>query len=256
MTCLPFSDTKPLATVDLFCLTYAGGSTAVYRDWNRLFPDWISVRPVEYPGRGTRMGERLESDPARLADQLLAELRPHLARPYALFGHSLGAALGYRIALGLMERLPPLAFFPSGRHSPDCEDPAPKRAHLDDAGLLDEVRALNGSPREVLDNRELMALLLPIIRSDFRLSETIRAERDARPLACPLHVFGGTGDPEVPVEGIGRWRTVAAGDFSQTLIEGDHFFLHHASHVQTIADRIAAVLAPLAASPPAARRRA
>ena len=99
MTCLPFRNAKPDATIDMFCLTYAGGSSAVYRDWDRLFPSWISVRPIEYPGRGTRMGEVHGSDPDRLARDLTDALRPQLTRPFAIFGHSLRAAQGYRMTL-------------------------------------------------------------------------------------------------------------------------------------------------------------
>lgn len=256
MTCLPFKTTKPMATIDLFCLTYAGGSSAVYRDWDRLFPSWISVRPIEYPGRGTRMGETLVGDPDRLARDLADELQPQLTRPFAIFGHSLGAALGYRMTLLLQQKVPPLAFFPSGRHSPDCADPAPQRAHLCDDDLLTEVKSLNGSPSEVLENRELMALLLPIIRNDFRMSEAIRAEPDARHITCPMHAFGGSNDPEVPPQGIARWQNVAADAFSTTMFDGDHFFLHHAQHVQAIAARIAEILMPLASGQAQTRRRA
>ena len=223
MTCLPFSDTKPGAAMDLFCLNYAGGSTAVFREWNRLFPDWISVRPVEFPGRGTRMGEPLISDPVDLGTLLTREMDVHIRRPFAIFGHSLGAALGYRIALHFQNHRPALAFFPSGRHSPTTSDPAIRRAHLPDDELLQAVRDLNGSPAEVLDNRELMAFLLPIIRADFALSEAIRAERDARMLTCPIHVFGSKDDVEVPVASLAEWQVVAHGDFSQTLLPGDHF---------------------------------
>lgn len=256
MTCLPFKTTRPQATVDLFCLTYAGGSSAVYRDWERIFPSWISLRPIEYPGRGTRMGEPLQGDPDRLVGDLVSGLRTHLTRPFAIFGHSLGAALGYRMTLNLQQTTPPLAFFASGRHSPDCADPAPQRAHLSDDDLLSEVKSLNGSPSEVLENRELMSLLLPIIRNDFRMSEAIRAERDARRITCPLHAFGGSHDPEVPVHGISQWQNVAADTFSTTMFDGDHFFLHHAQHVQAIAAKIADILMPLASGQAQTRRRA
>jgi surfactin synthase thioesterase subunit len=254
MTCLPFSDTKPGAAMDLFCLNYAGGSTAVFRDWNRLFPDWISVRPVEFPGRGTRMGDQLISDPARLADLLSRELEDHIRKPFAIFGHSLGAALGYRIALHFQTRRPAVAFFPSGRHSPTASAPVIRRAHLPDGELLEAVRELNGSPAEVLENAELMAFLLPIIRADFALSETIRAERDARLLTCPVHVFGGADDTEVPVSSLAEWQTVAKGDFSETLLPGDHFFMH--SHIEAIRDRIIEISEPLVCGSSNLKRRA
>lgn len=242
---LPFPPVKPKARLDLLCFNYAGGSTAIYRDWNRLFPDWIAVRPVEMPGHGARLGETPERDAERLVARLATEIGPHLDGPFAIFGHSLGAVLGFRVALAFAaEGRPPLAFFPSGRHGPFAPSSAAPRAHLDDAGLVEAMRALNGSPPEVLENRELMALLLPIVRADFILSETIGVPAAAR-LACPVHAFGGEADGEVPSARIGEWRETTTGAFGQTLVRDGHFFLHQPGHVAVIRERITSVLAPL-----------
>lgn len=249
MIIAPFSDRKPRAEIDLFCLAYAGGSTAVYRDWDRLFPDWIAVRPVEYPGRGMRMGEALATDPDALAARLADELRPALTRPWAIFGHSLGAALGYRLALATGASRPPLALFASGRHSPSHPDPSRRRSHLADAALVEEVRALNGSPAEVLDNAELLPLVLPVIRADFRLSEIISRQPCHRILPCALHVFGGADDPEVPAAALEHWRDVAGPGFGHTLLPGDHFFLHHDAQLDSIRRQICTDLADLLARP-------
>lgn len=245
MTCLPFQDKKPDARMDLLCLHYAGGSSAVFRGWDARFPDWISVRPVELPGRGIRMAEPLEQDPDALVDRLCTELEPRLRRPWALFGHSLGAALGYRIARRFQSGNAPLALFPSGRHSPAGIVPVRRRAHLADADLLAEVRDLNGSPPEVLENRELMRLMLPIIRADFRLSETVSSRPLADPLDCPVLVFGGAEDPEVPCDALHRWREVAGGPFDVAVLPGDHFFLHQPAQADALRDRIVAALTPL-----------
>lgn len=225
MTLLPFKDSKPLASVDLFCLPYAGGSSAVFRDWDSIFPDWISVRPVEYPGRGTRMGQRRIEVPEDLVSSLLADLMREVRRPWAIFGHSLGAALGYELAKTPTATYPLVGFFPAGRHGPNCSDPAPRRSHLAREALIDEVRRLNGSPTAVLANAELLELMLPIIRSDFLLSERISKCIELKALSCPVHVFGGSDDPEVPQDTLSAWRATAGAGFGTTIVEGDHFFL-------------------------------
>ncbi len=243
---LPFTDAKPNALVDLFCLHYAGGSAAIFRHWDGLFPSWVSVRPIELPGRGARITESLEDSPSELVQQLCQQLSPHLNRPWALFGHSLGAALGYQIAVHFeQQQNGPLAFFPSGRHAPVNRDPAPKRSHLSDTELLEAIRELNGSPPEVLDNPELMALMLPIIRADFILSEAFREQSQADLLHCPIGVFGSTADPEVPHQQLTDWQQVAGSDFSLAVLDGDHFFLQQEDQFQQIRLRIVGKLTEL-----------
>lgn len=250
MNCLPFEDAKPNAVLDLFCLPYAGGSSAVFRAWDCMFPEWVSVRPIEYPGRGTRLIETRIEEPGALVAKLCEDIAPHLQRPWAIFGHSLGGALGYEIAKTLSTQHPLVGFFPSGRHGPNRPDPAPPRSHLPKDALIEEVRSLNGSPPEVLENEELLELILPIIRSDFLLSERISRGVDVKPLACPVHVFGGSDDPEVPQDTLAPWRAAAGGRFGVTVIEGDHFFLHEDVSVaqmrSIIIDTLAQSIAPRA----------
>ena len=112
--------------------------------------------------------------------------------------------------------------------------------------LVDEVRNLNGSPAEVFENAELLDLILPIIRSDFALNEQISAQPEIVKLQCPVHVFAGRDDPEVPLETLDLWRATAANHFDLTILQGDHFFLHDLSTVAQMRDHIVEVLDPTA----------
>lgn len=242
MTCLPFPEAKSNPEVKLFCLPYAGGNSTVFRAWDDIFPDWISVRPIELPGRGARMGSTLAEDPVKLVEQLSRELEEHIQRPWAIFGHSLGAELGYRMIHMIDSQHPLLGFFPSGRRGPTCTNLARFRSHLSNEALIEEVRALNGSPPEVLENQELMAMLLPIIRADFQLSEQISLLPSLGPIHCGMHVFGAINDPEVPVADLECWQDVAKGSFKQQVLPGDHFFLHHPSQRDLMRDAICVLL--------------
>jgi len=246
---LPYVSLKKQAKVDLFCLHYAGGSSAVFRDWDNLFPDWIAIRPVELPGRGSRILEQPLSDIKTLITNLEDAIKDEITRPWALFGHSLGAALGYKICQNLQKTLPALAFFPSGRHAPTLHDPAPKRGALSDDKLIEEVRSLGGSPEEVLQNKELMDLLLPMIRSDFILSETIQKTDSLLSLDCYVHVFAGSHDAEVPIKTLSQWQDSCSKEISIDILEGNHFFLHENSSIIHIRNAICQLIKPLLTSP-------
>ncbi|MHC8366059.1 thioesterase II family protein [Pseudomonas sp. ZT5P21] len=217
-----------MTQLTLLCLPYSGASAMVYSRWRRILPEWLTLQPVELPGRGARFGEPLHTDMRRLALQLAQEQKATLKAPYALFGHSLGALLACEMAhafrsLGCPE---PVALFASGTAAPTM------RADYDqgfavpktDAKLMEQLRTLNGTSEEVLANEELMSLTLPILRADFLLCG--RFEPIRRPLLnCPVHVLGGKADRATPEQLIG-WSRETHGSFSVDMLAGGHFFIH------------------------------
>ena len=210
----------------------------VYSRWRRKLPDWLAVRPIELPGRGSRLGESLQTDMCALARQLAKELIPELRRPYALFGHSLGALLAFELSHALREQgcPPPLMLFASGTAAPTRREDYEKgyAQAKSDEELVTELRELRGTSEEVLANRELMSLTLPILRADFLMCGRYRYQQ--RPLLeLPIHVLGGTTDRS-SLEQLQAWGGETACGFSLDMFEGGHFFIHE--HEQRVLETI------------------
>jgi medium-chain acyl-[acyl-carrier-protein] hydrolase len=89
------------------------------------------------------------------------------------------------------------------------------------------LQELQGTPKEVLDHPELMQLMIPLLRADFSVCETYQYHYEP-PLNCPITVFGGLSDIEVPREELEPWRVQTTSSFSLHMLPGDHFFLHSA----------------------------
>jgi medium-chain acyl-[acyl-carrier-protein] hydrolase len=89
---------------------------------------------------------------------------------------------------------------------------------------------LNGTPKEVLEHPELMQLMIPLLRADFAVCETYQ-HRAEPPLKCPLTVFGGVGDVEIPQEHLASWREHTSTAYKLQMLPGDHFFVQTA-HVE------------------------
>lgn len=212
--------------VKLFCFPYAGASAQCYARWRRGLPAWLDVRPVELPGRGARFGEPLHEQLAPLVAQLVTELRADLHAPYAFFGHSLGALIAFAVAHALRHGgLPqPEQLFLSGTSAPGHRDDE-RYTRLDaDADLIDELQRLGGTAAAVIHSPELMAMVLPVLRADFRLCANY-APVPRPPLTCAVHVLGGDGDA-IGAAALQAWRGETLGTFSCTSFVGDHFFLH------------------------------
>lgn len=222
---LPYGTPDSSAELRLFCLPYGGGSAATYKPWRTIVPRQVDLALVEPPARGARFGEPAATDARALASELASELLPHVDRPWALFGHSMGALVAYELALALLARgaRAPTALFVSGRQAPHLPYRTQPLHALGRDELLAELRRLNGTPADVLNHPTLLDLMLPVLRSDFALCEAYVPSAPAT-LPCPISVFGGIADPLVPREDLEAWRQYTAGECRVRVLPGDHFY--------------------------------
>src|SRR4051794_29442466 len=94
----------PQACTRLFCFHHAGGGASAYLSWQARMSTRIEVCPVQTPGRENRFSESPLTDLASLADSITMALVPYLDKPYALFGHSLGALVAFEVARRVRRR--------------------------------------------------------------------------------------------------------------------------------------------------------
>lgn len=220
---LPLRSEGPPDAPRLFCLPYSGGSATVFRGWARALTG-LQVAAVQYPGRGSRIGEPLARRMADLVEPLLEEAIVPLAdRPFALFGHSMGAVVAFELARRLRELGRPPRLVMLSAHGPPHPDDA---LHLlPDAELLERLRGMGGTPETFFNSPELIDLALPIVRADLELLETHTIA--SRPLLdCPVVAFAGDGDQLAPRDHLERWRPLVATSFTLITLAGEHFFVH------------------------------
>jgi medium-chain acyl-[acyl-carrier-protein] hydrolase len=220
---------NPQARLRLFCFPYAGGSASVFHSWAAALRSDVELNAVQLPGRENRLLDPPFIRLALLVEALAQILPPYLDRPYAFFGHSMGALIGFELArLFRKQGSPgPACLIVSGHRAPHLPDRRPPIHHLPDARFIEELRRLNGTPEEVLQHEELRDLLLPVLRADFAVCETYLYAPE-QPLDCPIFVIGGEQDPEVSQDELAAWQLHTRGAFTLHMIPGDHFFLHSA----------------------------
>lgn len=211
--------------VRLVCLPHAGGTANFFHPWAAQLPAWIDHRAVCYPGRQDRLGEPCVTDMDTLADEVTRALAPLLDRPLALFGHSMGAAVAYEVALRL-ERdhaTRPVRLFVSGRPAPHLAKVTNLAEHSDD-DLVREIRALGEVDQGVLDDPDLRELILPPLRADYRLIDAYRPVEPPR-TATPIVSYVGISDPGCSVPAARAWSELTTGGFDFRVFPGDHFYL-------------------------------
>jgi medium-chain acyl-[acyl-carrier-protein] hydrolase len=222
-----FSKTNSQAKVRLFCLHHAGVGAFLFGQWKKYLPPEIEIYAVQLPGRENRLGE----SPFTRIDQLVKTLTPimipYLDKPFAFFGHSLGALLSFEITRELRRQNAPtpIHLFVSSRIAPQLSIKINSLIHeLPETAFLQEIcRRYDGIPEMVLQNTELMQIFLPALRADFAMLETyIYANEE--PLNCPISAFGGREDREVSEQAIAAWQHQTSSYFKMQMFDGGHFF--------------------------------
>ena len=222
----------PARRLRLFCFPYSGGNAVSFASWQRELDPAIEVCAVQLPGRGARFREKPCTSFAALVEALADVIRQQDEDedrlPFVFFGHSLGSLVAFELARHCRRHgLPmPAHLFASGCNSPPFKSKnRARRLHeLPDDELIDALRDFNGTPQEILENRELMGLVLPAIRGDFALGADYHYQPEA-PLDIPITVLTGREDKHVQADGLEGWKHETTRECRLHCFDGDHFFI-------------------------------
>ncbi|MFJ1974880.1 thioesterase II family protein [Streptomyces sp. NPDC087903] len=217
------------AGTQLLCFHHAGAGAMAYAGWrHRVGPD-VSVLPVRLPGRETRRREPRITDTGRLVEELQQDLGPLLEKPYALYGHSMGALVAYRLALhraahGLR---PPLLLLVGACSAPQLPSDLLDRADLEtltDEQLIAAMADEESIPEALLARPDWLRSTLDTLRADLLLARDLRAA-PVRPLPCPVEAFAGRDDRMVTIPQIRAWEHCTDAGFRLRTVPGAHFFV-------------------------------
>ena len=230
--CIIEGNINPDAQMRLFCFPYAGGGASIFHSWrNGSLPE-VQVCAIQMPGRESRISEIPYTDMTPLVEELGRAILPWLDMPYVFFGHSNGALVSFELVRLLRQanQRMPLALIVAGQDAPDCPHFRPPIAQLPEKEFLKQLKQLNGVPKDIESNAEIMELLLPTLRADINISETYRYVPE-EPLDCPIMAVYGTHDPETDNESVLAWQRQTRKEFCTHNIPGDHFFLNSSRRI-------------------------
>jgi medium-chain acyl-[acyl-carrier-protein] hydrolase len=216
------------ARLRLFCFPYAGGGALAFRPWADHMPSSVEVCPVQLPGRETRIKDASFNQVLPLVRAAAEAIAPYLDKPFAFFGHSMGALIAFELARELRRKYGrlPVKLYASGRVAPQLQlRRATPLYNLPEPEFKEALRGLNGTPEEVLENKMLMGMLIPLLRADFSVNEAYTYVAEP-PLECPIFAMAGLRDTEIDRERLDGWREQTSGGFELRLFPGDHFYLN------------------------------
>ena len=215
-----------MSKITLFLLPYAGGGSRSYRCFEKYSTHTdLVLHPLTLPGRESRFGEPPLSRLEYMVEDLFLQITKVLPSTYALYGHSMGALLGYLLARKIYDEkwLPPQHLFVSGRQAPSVPHHNSTLHRLPGKEFRRQLMHYGGLPSSVIGNLKLLTLFEPYIRADFKAVETYHHAESA-PLDVPLSVLLGRSDVVSFTDGM-LWDIETNAAFDIQYMPGKHFFI-------------------------------
>ncbi|SPB18001.1 putative thioesterase [Caballeronia novacaledonica] len=220
--------------VSLICLPHAGGNALLYRHWPQALATRARVLPQDLPGHGaqralaplTRWPELTDA----LATRVLSELDANV--PFAVMGHSMGALAGVALIREIERRTgkQPVWFGVSACIAPSRRVRETHWLTCTREAMIARLRELGGTHEALLNDREFIDFMLPVLRADFHLCGTYPARAHAGPLPCPIDVFIGRDDSATANrDDVAAWADETRGRCTVHDFDGGHFYLDEQS---------------------------
>jgi len=229
------------ARVRLYCLPFAGGGASIYNSWGKLLGSDIEVCPIQLPARENRYSENAYTNAELLAGVLAEKLKIHSHKPFAIYGHSMGALLAFELTRALQRNfgLIPEHLILGAHRAAHLPRNRQELHRLPDPLFIEKLSKLGGFPAEVLSSSELMQFLMPTLKSDFELCETYQFKKSEL-LNCTIHCFAGKHDIEASPDVMSQWKIHTNKNTISHVFDAGHFFIK--SHQNELLEKIQMIL--------------
>ncbi len=210
-------------------LHFAGGNKYSYNFLQNQVKSDIEFIPIELPGRGARFEESLIRNKEQAIQDLFLQIKnKRNGKPYVIYGHSMGAILGFSVTEMLeKENDRPDYLIVSGNPGPLKGHSFSHRYNLDDETFKERIAELGGIPNEILENHETFTFFSAIMRADFECVEKDRQYEENKIIQTPIYAVMGSEEPLS--SRIENWKNFTKSSFNYLILEGNHFFIHHHS---------------------------
>lgn len=216
---------KPNARFRLVCFPYAGGSALTYNQWAKKLHSNVELALIQLPGRSSRFSEKPYETMSDLVKDIFISLNGLTKKKLVFFGHSMGARVAYELTLLLKLHTYnlPISIIVSGSVAPGVKRTKEPSFMLPDEEFISHLRELNGTPEEILKNDEIMHLLLPAIRADFKIFETYH-NRSIGAVSTQISIFSGKKD-NLELSDLEAWLPLFTSNTGIHWFDGGHFFV-------------------------------
>lgn len=214
---------------------YAGGGAHSLIEWAEQLGPSARILTIQYPGRGARAREPSPGSVQAIVTAVSDALVEVCPGPLVFVGHSMGAIVAFELAwtLECRQRDVALLAVSSARPPHLGREDFHEIYELPTEELISALRASGGIPDDALAFPELLELMAPVLRHDFRLLSNYDYGPVRRRVKCPIVAMCGDSDRGVTPVQARSWAELTQALFDLQVFPGGHFF--YREHLPKIA---------------------
>lgn len=210
----------------MFCIPYAGGSSAIFNGWKTELGKELEICPIEYAGHGRRMAEGFYATVDQTAEDAALQIKEKLNGDYVIYGHSMGCVVAFE-AICLMEKfgMPlPKALIIGACRPRHLNYKRKCYGDMDRDELMRAVADMGQLEDIVFEYPELYDIVADMLYADFQMLEKYKINSGVQKIPVPIYAMSGTTDWEAPTEDVKEWKLYTDQTFEFREFEGNHFF--------------------------------
>ncbi|QQR01367.1 thioesterase [Enterocloster clostridioformis] len=210
----------------LFCFPHAGGWPSIYGMWELWISSKIVVAPIQLPGRGERLDEEPLEDFNYLIKDIVQEVKKYVGSRIAFYGSCFGGLCAFEVARKMVEinNVKIEHLFISSQAAPSLENSSKHLSDLKEEQFVQELILEGALSEKILEDKEILDILVPSLRSDYKMYDNYTYMKARKKLECPITVFKGKSDESVTMETMKEWAKETTGEFKFLEISGKHLF--------------------------------
>jgi len=209
----------------IIILPHAGGSASFFYELCADLSSSIECIAIQYPGRQDRFGEDLIKSIEEYADIITEVIVGLDDKPTILFGHSMGALIGYNMLVRHESDLSFVNLFLASAHNPPQNNPQFVNDSLgNDNNIIAYLKEMGGLDDALLLNQDIMKVILPAVKNDLQAVSKFFDKRSTK-IQAPIIAVIGINDKSTNIESTSGWSDLTSKYFKIVQLPGGHFYL-------------------------------
>ena len=212
--------------VNLYAFPYAFGNSNIYQELSKYTGKYIKVKPLNYPGHGSRMSDKFANSIQEMASDAYDMIENELDNEYCLLGYSMGGQVCYELyqLIKKNNRKLPIHMFIFASDAPDFKQDIDYKENMTLQHIKKILIDMNGTPNEILKNDEFIEMIAPIVESDSsNIKNYIPTNYAVEEIDCPVTIIRGLKEETETCES--SWNKYFKNKCEYIIVNGGHFFM-------------------------------